>query len=84
MGAPMRLLNLSGWSIKRMLRLEEALLRHEGGNWCLVNALPAGSKTHPTTCPEGKASSLLTAIRRGLADTAADTEQRMEGQRDEL
>ena len=48
MGAPMRLLNLSGWSIKRMLRLEEALLRHEGGNWCLVNALPAGSKTHPT------------------------------------
>ena len=24
-----------------MLRLEEALLRHEKGNWCLVNALPA-------------------------------------------
>ncbi|KAJ8612506.1 hypothetical protein CTAYLR_003692 [Chrysophaeum taylorii] len=33
------LVRLEGWSILRQLRLEEALLRHDSRNWCLVNFL---------------------------------------------
>ena len=41
----LRLVELPRWPIKRMLRLEEALVRHEPGNWCLVTALPPQQPT---------------------------------------
>mgnify|MGYP002060873619 FL=1 len=43
--AALRLVELPRWPIKRMLRLEEALVRHEPGNWCLVTALPPQQPT---------------------------------------
>ena len=43
--AALRLVELPRWPIARMLRLEEALVRHEPGNWCLVTALPAHDPT---------------------------------------
>ena len=41
----LRLVELPRWPIKRMLRLEEALVRHEPGNWCLITALPPQQPT---------------------------------------
>ena len=43
--AALRLVELPRWPIKRMLRLEEALVRHEPGNWCLITALPPQQPT---------------------------------------
>ena len=43
--AALRLVELPRWPIKRMLRLEEAIVRHEPGNWCLVTALPPQNPT---------------------------------------
>ena len=43
--AALRLVELPSWPIKRMLRLEEALVRHEPGNWCLITALPPQNPT---------------------------------------
>lgn len=39
----MNLVRLDGWPILKQLRLEEALLRHDTRNWCLINALPKPS-----------------------------------------
>jgi len=51
-----KIIRLHNWSIASQLRLEEALLRHDTGNWCVVNALPA-----PTIVLglSGKASELI-------------------------
>lgn len=38
----------------------------EVGQDCRVNPVTHGTKTHPSTCPAGEASSLLAAIRRAL------------------
>lgn len=35
----MNLVRLQNWPILKQLRLEEALLRHDARNWCVVNAL---------------------------------------------
>eukprot|EP00966_Prymnesium_polylepis_P104446 2419008-Prymnesium_polylepis.1 len=44
----------------------------EVGQDCRMRPVTHGTKTHPATCPEGEASSLLTAIRRGMGLGAAE------------
>ena len=41
--ASVRLVRTAGLSVLRQLKLEEALLRADDGNWCLVNDGAAGA-----------------------------------------
>ncbi|KAL1508470.1 hypothetical protein AB1Y20_004572 [Prymnesium parvum] len=47
----------------------------EVGQDCRMHPVTHGTKTHPTTCPEGEKSSLLTAIRRGMATLDNDRDE---------
>jgi len=59
--AALRLLRLPGWDICRMLRLEEALVRHAPGSWCLVNALPPNQTPTVVVGLGGKPHKLINA-----------------------
>lgn len=76
---PMRFVNLRGWPITRMLRLEEALVRHEPGSWCLVNALPASSAPTVVVGLSGKPHELLNADALSAAEGDVPVVRRFTG-----
>ena len=76
---PMRFVNLRGWPITRMLRLEEALVRHEPGSWCLVNALPASSAPTVVVGLSGKPHKLLNADALSAAEGDVPVVRRFTG-----
>lgn len=47
------------WPIARQLRLEEALLRHDSRNWCVVNFLAPGTAPTVVVGLGGKAETLV-------------------------
>ncbi|KAJ1450279.1 hypothetical protein M885DRAFT_469593 [Pelagophyceae sp. CCMP2097] len=65
-----RLVRLPSWPVGRMLELEEALLRHDSGNWILVNALSAAHDPTVVLGLGGKAELLcdVSRVRRDGVD----------------